>query len=119
MGRFRAKSGNDDSDAEGASWSNALSQVLDRLGLSGQDDLGLSPLGPDLEVEVTDSLTGARIAISTLGIKEDPELDSPGADDDTTDIWEPPSPERAALFSHREDDGSDWFCPDCSTTKPL
>ena len=104
MGRFKATSGEGAADGESGSWVGALSQVLDKLGISGKPEAELAHIGPEIEVEVTDSVTGAQIAVSTLGVHVE-EASEFGGDDDSTEVVEPPSLARSAVFAQREEDG--------------
>jgi GAF domain-containing protein len=105
MGRFKAKSRTGTGEAEAASWVGALSQVLDKFGLGERQAPELSELGPEIEVEVTDSVTGTQIRICTLDLAEADE-DRDHAADPTTEAWDVPSLRRTPVFAQREDDGA-------------
>jgi hypothetical protein len=103
MGRYKAKTGAGSSEEESTSWVGALSQVLDKIGLSTQAEPELALMGPEIEVEVTDSITGVQIAISTIGLRT--EADPAPVDDDSTEVLDPPSAGKVAIFAQRETDG--------------
>jgi GAF domain-containing protein len=102
MGRFKATSNSGSGQAESGSWTGALSQVLDKLGLGSRPSSDLLELGPEIEVEVTDSVTGAQISISTLGFEED---ELPAPEDAPTDAWDTPSAHRTPVYVQREEVG--------------
>jgi len=105
MTRYKAKANKGTTQADSNSWAGAVSQVLDKLGLSGKSTAELPEYGSEVEFEVTDSVTGAQIAISTLGFEE--ELEAQEQDDDSTEIYDPPSPSRSVVYGQREIDGAD------------
>jgi hypothetical protein len=103
MGRFKARTSSSQAVGESGTWVGALSQVLDKLGISTKTTPELPELGPDIQVEVTDSVTGVQIAISTVGFPEEPDLLP--RDDESTEVIEPPSLKRSAVYAQRETEG--------------
>lgn len=103
MARYKAKTSSSPAEGESSTWVGALTQVLDKLGISTKTTPDLPELGPDLQVEVTDSVTGVQIAISTVGFPD--EAEQLPRDDESTEVVEPPSLARSAVYAHREADG--------------
>lgn len=104
MGRYKATTGTGEAGGESSSWAGAISQVLDKLGISARSEPELVEIGSEIEVEVTDSVTGAQIAITTLNFGREDDNDD-WADDDSTEAFDPPSLGKSAVYAQRESEG--------------
>ena len=104
MARDKGTTGSGNTGSDSSSWTGAISQVLDKLGISARVEPELVEIGSEIEVEVTDSVTGAQIAITTLdfGREDDPD---DWADDDSTEAFDPPSLGKSAVYAQRESEG--------------
>jgi len=105
MARFKVTSSGKKDEVEASSWISALGQVLERFSLGGKEEQVLCELGPEGELEVTDSLTGTQVTVSSVELKDVPTSPPRFSDDPTTEFWDPPSLERLAVFAAREDLG--------------